>query len=158
MFAGFLHRGGYLPDKMDVPSPVQGLSGAALMVRGSLLATVGLLDEDFFMYGEDTDWCYRFHRAGWAVHYLPLAEILHLGGQSAKQIPALSYVRRRIAKLLFVEKHRARWQKWTLKYLLWLSIGLKLLLSSGNMRHFYREVLAQYSRVMNNHGKSMYPL
>lgn len=156
--AGFISRGGYLPRDRERATPVQGLSGAALMVRGETLTAVGLLDEDYFMYGEDTDWCYRVQQAGWEVHYLPTAEVLHLGGQSARQVPAHTYVRRRAAKLLFVEKHRAAWQKFVLKYALYAHIQLRKLLSSGPKRQYYGQVLQLYSQVMHRDGKNLYSL
>lgn len=58
------------------------LSGACLMVRRAAIEQVGLLDEGFFMYFEETDWCHRMAEAGWEGWYLGDAEVVHLGGQS----------------------------------------------------------------------------
>ena len=58
------------------------------MVRREVIDQVGLLDEHFFMYFEDNDWCLRIRKAGWKVYYNPHAEIIHLGGQSLVQNPA----------------------------------------------------------------------
>ncbi|MFA5339469.1 MAG: glycosyltransferase family 2 protein [Candidatus Omnitrophota bacterium] len=63
------------------------LSGACMLLRRSALEEVGLFDENFFMYTEDTDLCYRVKKAGWKVWYLPEAEIIHFGGRSSEQIP-----------------------------------------------------------------------
>jgi len=56
------------------------LSGACLLVRRSATEEVGLFDESFFMFSEETDWCYRFHQAGWKVFFDPEAEFVHVGG------------------------------------------------------------------------------
>jgi len=78
------------------------LVGAFLVVRSAALDQVGYLDERFFLYSEETDWCYRIRRAGWDVHHLPVVEIVHHGGgYSRPELAAqLSY-----SKLLFARKH-----------------------------------------------------
>jgi GT2 family glycosyltransferase len=57
--------------------------GTILLVRKKIVQEVGLLDENYFMYFEDTDWCYRMNQAGWEVIFLPEAFVIHLGGASA---------------------------------------------------------------------------
>jgi GT2 family glycosyltransferase len=66
---------------------VDWVSGACLMVRRTAFEQVGLLDEDFFMYFEDNDWCLRLRRAGWKNYYHPTQAIVHLGGQSLARNP-----------------------------------------------------------------------
>jgi GT2 family glycosyltransferase len=63
--------------RLDTPQNVDWLLGAALAVRRDLLRTVGLLDEGYFLYVEDIDWAYRARLAGWEVHYVPAAEVVH---------------------------------------------------------------------------------
>jgi hypothetical protein len=63
---------------------VDAISGACMMVRREVIDRIGLLDEKYFMYGEDIDWCYRIKRDGWQIRYLPTAEITHFAGQSSK--------------------------------------------------------------------------
>ena len=58
------------------------LYGACLLVRREAVEQVGFLDEDFFMFSEETDWCYRFRRAGRQVFFFPGAEVVHVGGAS----------------------------------------------------------------------------
>jgi len=65
---------------------VEALSGACLMIRREVLDRVGMLDEDFFMYGEDIDWCHRIRQAGWRVYYYSNAQIIHVAGQSANLV------------------------------------------------------------------------
>jgi GT2 family glycosyltransferase len=62
------------------------VSGAAMFVRRAAMEEVGLLDESFFFYGEETDWCHRFGRAGWEVVFVPLPAITHFGGGSVRAL------------------------------------------------------------------------
>jgi len=62
------------------------ISGAAMVVRRAAMEEVGLLDEAFFFYGEETDWCHRFRRAGWELVFVPIREITHFGNGSAVRL------------------------------------------------------------------------
>jgi len=62
---------------IDQESEVDALVGAAMMVRAGVVREVGLLDERFFMYGEDLDWCWRIKSYGWRIRYLPQATVRH---------------------------------------------------------------------------------
>jgi GT2 family glycosyltransferase len=77
--------GYYLEVYRDDPNPreVDCLGGACLMVRSETISQVGLLDENFFMYLEDVDWCKRISSAGWTNIYFPKATVTHLVGQSS---------------------------------------------------------------------------
>jgi len=59
---------------------VEVISGAAMFVRRAAMEEVGLLDEAFFFYGEETDWCHRFAGAGWELRFVPMPSITHFGG------------------------------------------------------------------------------
>ena len=67
---------------------VDHLHGAALLVRREALQEVGLLDEAYWMYCEDSDWCLRFRRAGWTLAYVPASRLLHHHGASSRQTRA----------------------------------------------------------------------
>ncbi|HEY7017824.1 MAG TPA: glycosyltransferase family 2 protein, partial [Gaiellaceae bacterium] len=69
----------------DRPLEAEFLMGSVLLVRREAAATVGLFDEDFFMFSEETDWCYRFRQAGWKVVFTPDAEFVHVGGATTKK-------------------------------------------------------------------------
>ena len=69
------------------PIQVKHLLGACLMVRHSLLDQVGLMDEDYFMYLEETDWCRRINAAGAGIFFVPSGQIIHYGQQSAVLAP-----------------------------------------------------------------------
>ncbi len=86
----------------DVARNVDVLSGCFWMVRRAALPQVGLLDENFFMYAEDIDWCKRFWDAGWEVVYFPAAGVIHYGGASSSHAPARFYL----------EMQRANWHYW----------------------------------------------
>lgn len=91
-------------DRDDVRE-VDVVTGCFMLVRREAVEQIGLLDERFFMYGEETDWCYRFKQAGWKVVFTPAAEIIHLGGESSKQIRAKMLVQLRLSILHFISKH-----------------------------------------------------
>jgi len=72
----------------DYPEPfeVDSVIGACMMVRRDALNQVGLLDEDYFLFLEETDWCYRMKRAGWKIYHVPQAEVYHFQGKSAETV------------------------------------------------------------------------
>jgi hypothetical protein len=82
------------------------VTGCFMLVRREAIEQVGLMDERFFMYGEETDWCYRFKKAGWRVVFAPVAEIVHLGGQSTSQRSGEMIVELRLNILNFIRKHQ----------------------------------------------------
>ncbi|WP_311029156.1 glycosyltransferase family 2 protein [Mesorhizobium koreense] len=65
---------------------VEVVSGCYMLVRAQAVNEVGLLDEDFFFFGEETDWCRRFQNAGWGLRFVPVGDITHHGGASAKKL------------------------------------------------------------------------
>lgn len=67
------------------PKTVDWICGACMMIRREALDQVGLLDEGFFMYWEETDLCWRLWKQGWEVYYLPQAQIIHYGAGSSAQ-------------------------------------------------------------------------
>ena len=89
----------------DGPSLVDALSGCFWMLRRDALAAVGLLDENFFMYSEDVDWCQRCWSAGWHIVYVPEAQAIHYGGGSSANAPARFAVEQQRAQLQYWAKH-----------------------------------------------------
>jgi N-acetylglucosaminyl-diphospho-decaprenol L-rhamnosyltransferase len=69
-------------DQPEKSCPVDWISGACMMMRRDAIEDFGLLDESFFLYYEETDWCKRALEAGWEVRHLPTVSIVHVGGQS----------------------------------------------------------------------------
>jgi GT2 family glycosyltransferase len=89
-------------DRYRRESSADWLVGAFLIARAQALGQVGGLDERFFLYSEETDWCFRFHQAGWKVCHLPTMSVTHHTGHApgADLSAQLSY-----AKILFARKH-----------------------------------------------------
>ena len=81
------------------------VGGACLLARASAIAQVGSLDEGFFMYAEDIDWCYRMWQSGWEVWYTPDVVVVHLGGASGDRQGATQRLRMYTSKVYFAEKH-----------------------------------------------------
>jgi GT2 family glycosyltransferase len=79
------------------------LSSACLLLRRSALDKVGLLDENYFIYGDEADLQYRLNKNGWKVYYLPFATTIHFGGRSMNRWRRRKMVYR--GKLLFFQKH-----------------------------------------------------
>jgi len=65
--------------------PVDAISGSFMMIRRRTFEQVGYLDEDFFMYCEDVDYCYRILKEGWKIYYVPVSNIIHYKGESTKK-------------------------------------------------------------------------
>ena len=113
----------------DTPMEVDSLCGACMMVRREIYENIGGFDEDYFMYGEDIDWCYRIKKAGWKVHYYPETQIIHYKGESTKR----SNIKRNKhfygAMHLFVRKHfQYRWS-WLLHPVLDFAIAFRGLIA-----------------------------
>ncbi|PWH20977.1 MAG: glycosyltransferase family 2 protein [Ardenticatenia bacterium] len=95
--------------------------GAAFMTRAQVIQQVGLMDEGFFMYAEEVDWCMRVKRAGWEIYCLPTAVVVHHGGGSTRQQPAhMNQVLWRSRFRLF-EKHYGKPFTWAAHLLLHLA-------------------------------------
>jgi len=91
-------------DKNSI-NEVDCVSGCYMLVRKDAIDQAGVMDERFFMYFEETDWCYRFKKYGWKTLFTPEAEIIHLGGGSAEQVPVKMTLLLKGSMLLFFKKH-----------------------------------------------------
>jgi GT2 family glycosyltransferase len=89
------------------------VSGCFMMIRRQAVEQVGVMDEAFFMYAEETDWCYRFKKAGWKVLFTPDACIIHLGRASSQQVAPKMRLQLSGSVLYFLKKHKG-----TLEYVL----------------------------------------
>ncbi|MGZ4881869.1 MAG: glycosyltransferase family 2 protein, partial [Halobacteriota archaeon] len=99
------------PSKDDGVKEVPVLYGMFWIVPRKVLEQVGGLDEDYFMYGEDVDWCQRFHAAQWLVMYYPYSEAIHFGGASSSVAPTKYYIENRKSRLLYFQKNHGRWAR-----------------------------------------------
>jgi GT2 family glycosyltransferase len=87
---------------------VQVVTGCYLLVRKVALDKIGGLDEGFFMYAEETDFCFRVKKAGWQIFFSPTAEIIHLGGASSKLNRPAMILQARASILRFIRKHKSK--------------------------------------------------
>lgn len=92
-------------DRGDVRE-VDVVTGCFFLVRREAMDQVGTLDKRFFIYGEETDWCYRFKKVGYKVLFTPFAGIIHYGGQSTRQVATRMILLNKGSKLLFLKKHK----------------------------------------------------
>lgn len=105
------------------------LVGAFMLLRGSVIEEVGLLDEEFFMYGEDIDWCFRIKAAGYKNIYYPKAKIIHYKGASSKKRRFMTIYEFHRAMYLFYNKHYKAQYNFLVTGLVYSGIALKLSLA-----------------------------
>ena len=89
------------------PFEVDSIIGACMAIRRDAIQQVGPLDEDYFFFLEETDWCFRLRAAGWKMYHHPAAEIIHLQGQSKKRRPAQARIEYYRSLYLFFKKNRS---------------------------------------------------
>lgn len=126
LFAGY-HQG---YKNMNEPHEIDSPSGAFYMVRREVIKSVGLLDENYFMYAEDLDWSYRIKQAGWKIFYYPKVTVLHKKKQSGRDSDDPSL--KRITEMyfydtmkLFYKKHYQHRYGWLLTQLILLGITIR---------------------------------
>jgi GT2 family glycosyltransferase len=113
--------------KRAVPFPVDFVLGAAMMVRGAAIQQVGGLDNEFFLYCEEMDWCLRLAGAGWQVVAAPGARVIHHEGQSSQQVRWPAYERLWRSRFRFYQKHHQRYGRRYLSLVrLLVRLGMKL--------------------------------
>jgi N-acetylglucosaminyl-diphospho-decaprenol L-rhamnosyltransferase len=110
--------------------------GAVLLVRRAAIDEVGPADEDFFLFSEETDWCYRFHAAGWEVWFDPEAEFTHVGGASHG---GRMYVENLRGQLRFLAKHRGAAEAERARRLLLVGARLRGIVFPPERARGYRE-------------------
>jgi GT2 family glycosyltransferase len=105
------------------------VTGACMMVKGSVVDEVGLLDESFFIYFEEIDWCYRMREAGWFTYFVPSARALHHIGQSSRQVSRRSFLEMHRSRLHYYRKHFPAASLAVVKAILCVRLGMDLLLA-----------------------------
>ncbi len=111
---------------------VDWVSGACIMTRRDVLERVGPLDEQFFLFNEDVDWCKRVRETGWKVVYLPEARVIHHIGASKDKIPAALVIARHRGMVHYYRKHLRRGLVWDqlVALFVWVRCGYHLLLNA----------------------------
>jgi GT2 family glycosyltransferase len=105
------------------------LMGACLLLRKEVLDQVGFLDEDYFMYSEEIDLCYRIQRAGWRLFWVPQADVVHFGGQSTQQAPTEMFLNLYHGKIKYFRKHNGWSAAQIYKLILMIAALSRLVLS-----------------------------
>ncbi len=138
--------------KHDRTRVVPGVVGPCMALKMSALQKVGLFDEQFFFFFEETDLCKRIREAGWNILYVPAAEVLHLQGESANRRPVRARIQFHISRYRYFGKHAGPLGVGILFLGLWLRATLNLLgsllllvLTLGKRKH--RDRLAMYSTI-----------
>jgi GT2 family glycosyltransferase len=123
----------YLFDHQSVAQEVDFLVGACYLVRRDILQQCGGMDADYYLYGEDSDLCYRIRKAGWKNYYLPESEkVVHYGGATSVDFFDNDQRARNLqgwkARFQFVKKHYSRWRKATITLAMGASLKVNVLL------------------------------
>jgi len=110
------------------------LMGSCMLVRREAVERVGPLDESFFLFSEETDWCYRFRAAGWQVLFYPGAEAVHVGGAAHGG----RFFREQVGgHLRFLAKHRGAREAERARLLLRAALGVRAVLFCGERGRMY---------------------
>jgi GT2 family glycosyltransferase len=98
---------GRYPHERDAqqPFPIDHPLGACILARRVVIEQVGMLDERFFMYAEEVDWCYRIRQAGWSIWQEPRARVTHVGGAATSQFRSRMQLALHKSRLRFFRKH-----------------------------------------------------
>ena len=120
----------------DEVRSVEVVMGACMLLRRQAIDEVGECDEDYFLFSEETDWCFRFHEAGWDVVFFPGAECVHVRGASHS---GRLYRENLRGHLLFLSKHRGPRVAEHARRLLLVSLRLRGFAFRGERGQAYRD-------------------
>jgi GT2 family glycosyltransferase len=123
---------GYLLTHIDNEkvNEVGAVSGSCMMIRNDVIAQIGYLDERYFAYQEDTDYCFHARQAGWKVCYVPTAEVLHYGGQGGSNVnPYFGAYHWHRSYFLYYQKNLAKDYPFWFHPLYYLAMLLKFLIA-----------------------------
>ena len=128
--AGFAH---------DEVREAEFVMGSVMLVRREAADTVGLFDEDFFMFSEETDWLYRFRQAGWKVLFTPSAEFVHVGGATTRQNWGPMFREQIRGHVRFLAKHQGPKEAERARRLLLASLRLRGVIFPGRRGRTYKD-------------------
>jgi hypothetical protein len=121
------------PSKKSVitsPLEVESIIGACMLIRRKALDEVGLLDEDYFLFLEETDLCFRMRKAGWQVFYLPHVHVYHLQGESKAIDPGRAWIEYYRSLYKFFRKNRSYLSYLTLRVFKVVKLSLNFILTT----------------------------
>jgi N-acetylglucosaminyl-diphospho-decaprenol L-rhamnosyltransferase len=139
----------------DAIQKVDWVVGACLLVRRQAYEEVGGLDEGYFMYSEELDWCRRIKDAGWEIVYLPTASIIHHEGKSSEQVVPARHIHFQSSKVRYFRKHRGAFQAEALRWFLLATYAYQLARESlkwlvGHKRAMRAERVQAYRQVFRS--------
>jgi hypothetical protein len=136
LFIRLLPLGSFFGERLDFsrywarqftePTDVDVIAGCFMMVRKDVIRKIGGLDEDFFMYGEDEEWCSRIKKAGWKIQYYPGATIIHLHRFSSKKARRALRVIECMSPVLVLHKRRGPVVAWIANLIMLASAFVRL--------------------------------
>ena len=132
MFPRSKFFGEYLMNYMDEDEThlVAGVSGSCMLIRRQVIDQMGYLDERYFAYQEDADYCFQARKAGWKIYYFPQAQITHFGGQGGSRVqPYRSIIEWHRSYWLFYRKNLAGDYFFLFNWLYYLAMLVKLILA-----------------------------
>lgn len=121
-----LNYGRYWARQFKKPTDVDCVAGCFMIVRRQIIESLGGLDEDFFMYGEDEEWCARIKRGGWRVVYFPGASIIHIHRFSSRQARRALRVIECMSPMLVLHKRRGAGAAWLGNLVMLVSMLMRL--------------------------------
>jgi hypothetical protein len=124
--------GQYLMNYMgeDETHMVAGVSGSCMLVRRAVIDQIGYLDERFFAYQEDADFCFRARQSGWQVYYVPTAQIIHFGGYGGSRVqPYRSIYEWHKSYFLYYRKNLAQDYFFIFNWFFYLAMLIKLIIT-----------------------------
>lgn len=143
-FSEFIQKGFfnlYYAKKLKSDSKVRDvdwLSAACLLARRKALEEVGCFDENYFLYFEDIDLCYKIKQSDWILLFLPQAHIIHFGGTSTSALKISSRYHYRKSQIYFYRKHNSRLSQSLLRIYLWLNFNFSPTLVHGRKREDFQ--------------------
>lgn len=114
------------PDYEKGRQSVDYVEGACMLVRRTAFEQVGGLDENYFMYAEEVDWCYSMHVAGWQVWYEPAAQVTHIGGASSTGRRTRREADLYRSRIRFMRNHKGDLAAWMLKAEIYTLTAVKI--------------------------------
>ncbi len=115
--------------EMNDPIDVDSVIGALMVVRKSAIDKIGPIDDSYFFYMEETDWCLRMKRGGYRVSILPDVRIIHHQGKTAKRYPRRSKIEYFISSMIYMKKNHSPVYAFTFSVGLFLKVFISLIIS-----------------------------
>ena len=128
----------------ETQKEMEQLSGAAVMVRNSVMKEIGLMDEAFFMYYEDIDLFLRIRKARWKLLYVPTAKIIHAGGKSSDQVSWAKHMMMYESLFIFLKKHKGKFQTWS------FSLIFKPLVIMKEIENLFSSLITLFFSLISN--------